>query len=138
MNKIAKLTDLEIKIMKVLWEHEQCLTIQIISQYLQEENISAASVSQAMKRLIAKKAVTVDEHVLVSSVYARAFVPCFSQEDFLMAEFERIQKKVLGKKRPLVATVMTLLDESDDDNITLEDMKKIRQIISHKIRDREV
>ncbi len=60
MKKIPKLTELEIKIMKVLWEHEEGLSIQEIASYLTEEKISAPSVSQAMHRMVKKEAVSVN------------------------------------------------------------------------------
>ncbi len=46
-----RLTDLELVIMRVLWEHDGALTIQEISNFLKEEKISVASVTQVMSRL---------------------------------------------------------------------------------------
>lgn len=52
---IPRLTDLEIIIMKVLWEQETDLTIQEIVNNMSGKKLSIASVTQAMKHLIEKK-----------------------------------------------------------------------------------
>ncbi|MFQ9984835.1 MAG: BlaI/MecI/CopY family transcriptional regulator [Lachnospiraceae bacterium] len=133
MKKIAKLTDLEIKIMKVLWEHDQSLTIQEIAKYLTSDRISAPSVTQAMKRLVAKKAVVVEDHVLVSSVYARVFCPCFSREEFMSAEIGRLQKDVFGSRTfNAIGIAATLLKNSENKGIKMEQVDELEQIIQNK------
>ncbi len=46
MSEIVRLTDLEIKVMNILWQYEQALTIQEIAGKLEKENISMPSVKQ--------------------------------------------------------------------------------------------
>lgn len=133
MEGIARLTDVEIKVMRVLWEHEDSLTIQQIAACLEDDGLSVQSVTQVIKHLLDKKAVTVYEHVLSGNVYARAFRPCYDQEMFLAAEFERLQKDVFGKKkRNLVGIVASLLSNSDDEPFKPEEIEQLQQLIDKK------
>lgn len=136
---IPRLTDLEITIMKVLWEQDHCLTIQEIANHLTEKKLSIASVTQAMKHLIEKNAAAVDEHVLVSNVYARTFTPCFSREEFLAGEFKRMQKSVFGaKKANLVGVIANLLDMEGDGALRPEEAEALQRIIDRRsLRDKE-
>lgn len=134
MGEIARLTDLEIKIMKVLWEHEEHLTIQEIARYLKKDNISAASVTQSMKHLIKKKAVVVSAHVLVANVYAREFCPCFSKEEFLVNEIERIQKVVMGNKRiGCFGFAAALLSNESEEPVKVEEVEKLQKHLDYTI-----
>lgn len=132
MKAIPRLTDLEIKIMKVLWDSDKGLTIQEIANELKEEKISAPSVTQAMQRLTAKEAVKVSDYVLVVSSYTRMFIPAFSREEFMAEELNRLNKSLWGKGTstiPNVVAALGFLKERELENISTEDMKGIRQII---------
>lgn len=134
---IPRLTDLEIKIMKVLWDSDRGLTIQEIAGELKEEKISAPSVTQAMQRLTAKEAVKVSDYVLVVSSYTRMFVPAFSREEFMAEELNRLNRSLWGKGTstiPNVVAALGFLKAKNADNISVEDMKGIRQIIDDFIR----
>lgn len=140
MQNIPRLTDLEISIMKVLWEHGMELTIQEIANHLSERKLSVASITQAMKHLVTKEAVVVKQHVLVSNVYARTFIPCFDREEFLAAEFKRLQKSVFGKKKiNLIGIVAALLDSESDMEMSAKELKKLQDIIDNgKLDDKEI
>ncbi len=50
-----RLTDLEVHVMKVLWDSERAMTNSEIAEKLKEEtNLSVASVAQLVKRLLQK------------------------------------------------------------------------------------
>lgn len=132
MKEVTRLTDLEIKIMRVLWEDERDLTIQEIGMQLEEEGISVASVAQVMKSLLKKKAVTVCNHVLVASVYARTFRPCINQEEYLAAEFDRLQKSVLGSKKMDIAGIAAFLSNDERKQIKSEKVEELQKIIDNK------
>lgn len=135
MKDAVKLTDLEIKIMKVLWEHARSMTIQEIANGLQEEKISVPSVTQAMKKLTQKQAVEVSAHVLAGTVYARAFLPCFTQEEFLAAEFGRLQRNVLGNKRNrFVDMAASLLNNSSSRELRLDEVEELQKLIEDEKR----
>ena len=137
VNKI-RLTDLEIKIMRVLWESSESLTIQEITDRLTEEKLSVQSVTQAMKHLVSKKAVQVSEHVLVSNVYARTFCPCFSQDEYLSTEISRLQNSIFCRKKPnTMSIIATLLHNSDDNSLDKNEIEELQKIIDDKKRKLE-
>lgn len=130
MEKDIKLTELEIKIMRVLWESEHHLTIQEIGKQLEKTGISIASVAQSVKHLIKKKAVIVCEHVPVANVYARTFSPAFSQEEFLAKEIDRLQRSVLGVKKLSLGGITAALLKSDaGKRISVEEIEEFQQIM---------
>lgn len=138
MRTVPRLTDLEIKIMKVLWDSEKELTIQEIANELKEEKISAASVTQAMQRLTAKNAVKVSDYVLVVSSYTRMFVPAFTREEFMAEELNRLNRSLWGRGTstiPNVVAALGFLKEKNTEKISVEDMKGLRQIIDDFIRE---
>lgn len=135
MENIPKLTELEMVIMGVMWEQEKALTIQEIADYLGEKKISASSVSQAMKRLLKKKAVTVSEHRQVANVYARAFQPSFGRGEFARAEVERLSGKLSFRKPFSVAGVAAELIRGDTGQLTRKEMEELQEIIDRKKRE---
>ena len=133
MSKIAKLTDLEIKIMRVLWESDNALTIQEIVKCLPEEKLSDASVRQAMKHLVNKKAVQVRESILVSTVYARTFEPCYTQEEYMAAEIERLQSVMFEKRKPNTFSIMAaILHNSDERELDATQIDELQKVIDKK------
>lgn len=80
--------------------------------------------------MIKKKAVAVCEHVPVANVYARTFCPCFSQEEFLAMEFERLQRSVLGaKKLNLKGIMAALLNSGMGSQISAKEIEELQQIM---------
>jgi len=119
MKKIARLTDLELRIMKVMWEEDEPQTISNMCEIL-EKKLSVGSITQAIKHMIAKGAVEIGDHVLVKSVYARRFKPCFSKEDYLVAELNRMQDFIFEERGDVFALATSIIDskkwqESDRD-----------------------
>lgn len=138
MKELIRLTDLEIKIMRVLWENSDSLTIQEIADRMIEEKISVQSITQAIKHLVSKKAVQVSKHVLVSNVYARTFCPCFSQEQYLSGEIKRLQKSIFCKNPPnTISIIATLLQNSDDIAMDKNSIEELQKIIDDKKKELE-
>lgn len=133
MKNIPRLTDLEIRIMRALWESETNLTIQEIAGRLREEKLSVQSITQVMKRLVSKKVVSVSEHILISNVYARTFKPCYSQDEYLVSEIERLKSSIFMKKRADTISIMaTLINNSDEKEISIEQVDELQKIIEQK------
>lgn len=135
MKNIPKLTDLEVVIMGVLWEQGRDMTVQEISDCLSGEKLSPSSVSQAMKRLLKKKAVTVSERRQVVNVYARAFLPNFGREEFIRAEIERLGGKLSFRKRLGMAGIAAELLRSDTAQISRKEMEELQAIIDRKKKE---
>lgn len=128
MKRIVKLTDIELKVMKVLWENEEHLTITEIAQHLVEENISSGSVAQAMKNLLAKNMVEVCESVPVANVYARTFAPAVESSVFMALEYQRMKKLIFGSKRfGLGAFVANLIN--NDEKLDEQDIAELQEIV---------
>lgn len=135
MSEVVRLTDLEIKVMNILWQYDQALTIQEIAGKLEKENISMPSVKQCIRYLLAKKAVRVCESVLVGTVYARTFRACFSQEEFLMSEYTRLQKSVYGgKKKNPASIVVTMMCSNDENAVSAEEVERLQAYIDEKAK----
>lgn len=133
MKKTVRLTDLEIKIMKILWECDQNLTIQDIALHLKDEGISVQSVTQSVRHLVNKKAIAVNDLVPVERVYARAFGPCFSKEEYLAEEYERLQKLIFGaNKVNLTGIAVALLNNQKSGDIGMNEIEELQMIIEEK------
>lgn len=131
MKSIPRLTDLEISIMKVLWDSDKHLTIQEMNGHL--DGLSVASITQAIKHLVNKKSVVVSEHILVSNVYARTFKTCYTREEFLAEEFKRLQKCVLGINKANVAAITaTLFNNVEDEELNIEQLDELLKLIEAK------
>lgn len=133
MGAIPKLTDLEITIMKVIWDEKDGITIQGIAERLSDRKISVPSVAQAIKHLLEKDAVYVQNFVKVANVYARRFGACFDQEDFLAAEFHRLQT-VVFEEQPLHTggIASKFLGNAAREEMTAEDMDELTKILEEK------
>jgi predicted transcriptional regulator len=132
MKNIPKLTDLEITIMGVMWEQGMDMTIQEIADCLAEKQVSSSSVSQAVKRMIKKNAVTVSERRPVANVYARVLRPNFDRSEFVKAEVERLGGKMFFRKQLGMAGVVAELLRGDTGEISQKEMKELREIIDGK------
>ncbi len=135
MKAIPRLTDLEVIIMKVLWGTEANLTIQEISGRIKEKKLSIASITQAINHLTAKNAVVVIDHVLVASVYARAYRPCFNREEYLAAEYKRLQKSVFGVEKANIAGIIaSLLGSKENESISEEEANELKKMLNERKR----
>lgn len=133
MKKIAKLTDLEITIMGVIWDHEERMTVNEIAECLKESCLSPASINQAMNRLIKKKVVTVVEFVRVSNVYARTFQPCVSREEYINAEIRRLGKKIsYQKKINSIGMIAAFLANDSEDRISQQELTELQEVIEKR------
>lgn len=126
------LTTLEEEVMKILWDNNADMTISEIATCLKEKRISQGSVAQVIKRLLDKKMVTVNEHVLVSNVYARTFTPCIKREEYIMQALMRLN--VVSPKsciKPL-SIVASLLESNLSDDLSEDDINVLETIIRNK------
>lgn len=128
------LTELELGVLKVLWDNEESLTIsEIASQMTTLGNAtSVASVAQVMKKLLERTAVKVDEHRLVSNVYARTFLPVMTREDYMGEEIRRLQNTLSVNKRvSTMGLFQTLLQNSGDGLLNEKDVDELELFLKH-------
>lgn len=110
-------TTLELDVMKVLWDKGESLTINEVSECMNQQgaSISVASVAQVMKKLLEKDMVKVKEHKLVSNVYARTFGPVLQREEYLGDEIKRLKNVIsLDKRVSTMGLFQTLLRNTGD------------------------
>ncbi len=131
MKEIARLTDLEIKIMKVLWDHEG-ITIQEMGTHLKDDKLSVPSISQSVKHLIGKNAIVIDEFVLVNSKYARTFRTCFTKEQYLAAEYKRLQQFLFNAKKADLPGITAALLGNGSTGVSVEDLDEMKRLIDQK------
>lgn len=137
MKKAEKgLTEMEQTVMRILWETGRDMTNMEIAGYLEEDKVSAASVAQVMKRLLAKGVVAVREHILVSNVYARTFYPCITREQFVMEELVRLRESAfLDKRKGVLGLVAGLLDTEDGKALKEEELDELDAFLERKRRE---
>lgn len=125
-------TELELNVMKQLWDSEIGLTNGEIAERMNEEgiDISVPSVAQVIKNLLGKDLVKVHSHKLVSNVYARTFVPIMQREDYIESEIKRLQDMVsVSKEVSTLAIFRTLLKNRADDIFSQEDIQELESIL---------
>lgn len=135
IGEIPKLTDMEIMIMGILWEQEKDMTVQEITEFLEDRKISASSVSQAVKHLLKKDAVVISGHRQVSNVYARVLCPNFSRDEFTRTEIERLGGKMSFRKRFRVVSAVVGLLKSDIKELNQEEIDELQEIIDQKKKE---
>lgn len=129
-----RLTDLEVQVMKVLWDSERAMTNSEIAEKLKEEtNLSVASVAQLVKRLLQKDVLEVDEHVPVANVYARTFRPKLTREEFIAGELLHIQKATSSdKKKGLKGIFAALFMAEEENGVNRQELEAIEHFIQKK------
>ena len=130
-NKKVKLTDVEVQIMNVLWESGKCMTNVQISEKLKTAGISRPSVSQAMKRLLEKDAVKVGDLVLSSNVYARAFQPTFTRQEYIGMEISDL-RRLSGKGSGVKGLFAAMFEAEAEDGVSIEELEALEQFVQEK------
>lgn len=129
-----RLTDLEVQVMKVLWDSERAMTNSEIAEELKEEtDLSVASVAQLVKRLLQKDVLEVGEHVPVANVYARTFRPKLTREEFIAGELLHIQKATSAdKKKGLRGIFAALFMVEKENGVNRQELEAIEHFIQKK------
>lgn len=126
----SRLTDLELTVMRVLWESEVPMTIQQIATALKEEKRSVQSVTQVISRLVKRQAVTVSGLVLISNVYARSFSPVLTQQEVLEMEIRHLQEGLLRWDQSTTIEVIEALINDEEGDMDLEDLEELQRALA--------
>lgn len=127
-------TDLELDVMKVLWDKGESLTINEIAEAMNQKGsqISVASVAQVTKKLLEKRMVRVSEHKLVSNVYARTFCPILERDQYLEDEIGRLQNIIsVDRSIATMGIFQTLLRHSDKEALSEEDLEQLSGMLEN-------
>lgn len=128
MDSIPKFTGLDYVVMEVLWNSKKDMTIQQIVHCLEKKEISVSSVSQAIRRLLKKKAVEQVGVVPVATVYARTFRACVSKE---AVTSDKIRRLNIGMSSMKLAMAL-LKSAPEDEVIDAKELKEMQQILNAK------
>lgn len=126
------LTELELGVLKVLWDGEVSMTINEIAVKMNETGTAAsvASVAQVMKKMLDKAMVRVEDHKLVSNVYARTFLPVMTREDYMGEEIRRLQSMLSVNKRvSTMGLFQTLLQNSGNGLLSEKDVDDLEEYL---------
>jgi predicted transcriptional regulator len=133
MSGFPKLTELEIVIMGAMWDEGKDMTIQEIAERLKNRNLSAASVTQAMNRLLAKKVVEVKGFVAVANVYARTFQPSITRETFVQNEMRELSRDIFpNKKISNFSLIAALINEETEVPMSESELDELVALIDKK------
>ncbi len=128
-----RLTDLEVQVMKVLWDSEKAMTNSEIAEELKDTGLSVASVAQLVKRLLKKEVIEVCDHILVSNVYARTFQPRLTREEFIAGELLHMQDATSSdKKKGLKGIFAALVLVEKENNINKQDLEILERFVQKK------
>lgn len=136
--KRSTLTELEVDVLKVLWDSQTSLTVNEITEKMNAAGmmLSSASVAQVMKKLLEKKAVEVAEHKLTANIYSRAFVSVMSREDYMNAEIRRLQNVLsINRQVSTLGLFQTLLQNSGNGLMDEKDIDEMESILKRYLQD---
>jgi BlaI family penicillinase repressor len=117
-----KIGNLQLKIMRVLWEHGEATARQITEAVSKQEPVAHSTIQTLLRKLEVKKAVGYEER-------ERTFVfrPLVSESEITQSATKDLISRVFhGSLSGLVAHVLENEDISD------EEMAKLRQLIDQK------
>ena len=124
MNAVNKkpivLTDREYKVMEVLWNHERALTVNEISDFSVDPELTVACIAQVIPRLLKKELIHVEQFIPVNTKYARTFRPNITQEDYMEDELRRLFRKS-GVKTMLSSLVQ--INDPEENDALLEELE---------------
>ena len=117
-----KIGNLQLKIMRVLWEHGEATARQITDEINKQESTAHSTIQTLLRKLEVKKAVGYEER-------DRTFVfrPLVTESEVTQTATQDLISRVFhGSLSGLVAHVL------ENEDISAEEMAKLRQLIDEK------
>ncbi len=122
-----KIGNLQLKIMRVLWEHGEATARQITDEINKQEPTAHSTIQTLLRKLEVKKAVGYEER-------ERTFVfrPLVSESEITQSATKDLISRVFhGSLSGLVAHVL------ENEDISAEEMAKLRQLITEKSKEQK-
>lgn len=126
MSKPIQLTNAELKIMQVLWDHSPQNMTEITRALQDETAWSKNTVITLLKRMIAKGTVHVDE-----SISPKAYSPLIDRQSLARQETSSLLKRVFHNKPTMLMSNMV-----DEGNITNEDLDEMIRMLQKAKEER--
>ncbi len=120
-----KIGNLQLKIMRVLWQHGEATARQITDEINKQESTAHSTIQTLLRKLEVKKAVAYEER-------ERTFVfrPLVSESEVTQSATKDLISRVFhGSLSGLVAHVL------ENEDISAEEMAKLRQLIAEKSKE---
>lgn len=126
MSKLIQLTDAELKIMQVLWDHSPQTMTEITRALYEETAWSKNTVITLLKRMISKGTVRVDE-----SSSPKTYTPLADRQALAQQETRSLLKRVFHNKPTMLMSNMV-----DGGNITDEDLEEMIRLLQKAKEER--
>ncbi len=126
MNAQIQLSDAELKIMQVLWDHSPQTMAQITQALFPETAWTKNTVITLLKRMIAKGTVSVDE-----DAYPKTYTPLVHQDALLKQETKSLLKRLFGGSHTMLISNMV-----EDGNVTTEELDEMIQLLQKMKEER--
>ncbi len=122
------LTEAELRLMRVLWERGECAVADIVSAISDSTPLAYTSVLTTIRVLEKKGYVSHRQE-------GRAFLylPCVAQHEAGRSEVRHVLQRFFGNSRESL-----LLSLLGDDEVTPEELQRLRQAIAEAAEDAEV
>lgn len=125
MNTLIHLSDAELKIMQVLWEHSPQTMAQITQALYDETAWTKNTVITLLKRMIAKGTVSVDE-----TVFPKTYMPLVDQKALARQETVSLLRRLFKGNRTMLMSNM--VEEGSVTNDELDEMIRLLQKIKEE------
>ncbi|MEI8282402.1 MAG: BlaI/MecI/CopY family transcriptional regulator [Armatimonadota bacterium] len=122
-----KIGNLQLKIMRVLWQHGEATARQITDEINKHETTAHSTIQTLLRKLEVKKAVAYEER-------ERTFIfrPLVSESEVTQSATKDLISRVFhGSLSGLVAHVL------ENEDISAEEMAKLRQLIAEKSKEQK-
>ena len=112
MSMSIQLSDAELKIMEILWEHSPQTMAQITQALYNETAWSKNTVITLLKRMIAKGTVSADE-----TIFPKTYIPLIERSALVRQETKSLIKRLFKGSHTMLMSNMVEMD-----NITTEEL----------------
>ena len=119
MDKVNKISEAELEVMKILWDADQPLSTHTICKQLQEQmGWDRSTVRTLIKRLVEKAA------IIQKKLDVYCYLPAISETEYLNAQTKSFINRLYGGSvKYLVASLV------QDENLTPEDIEELKAFL---------
>lgn len=127
-----KITKREQDVLEILWKSDSPL---IASDFLKiDSSLSISSVQLALRNLVSKNLIIVDDIVYSGTVLSRSYAPNITKDDFLMLSIAE-DLKTFSNKVSAKNLVAMLLEEEENESQIIKDLEDLLAERKKKLKD---
>lgn len=127
-----KITKREQDVLEILWKSDSPL---IASDFLKiDSSLSISSVQLALRNLVSKNLIIVDDIVYSGTVLSRSYAPNITKDDFLMLSIAE-DLKTFSNKVSTKNLVAMLLEEEENESQIIKDLEDLLAERKKKLKD---